>query len=158
MFYSICLPEITIYTFTLKLLKNDFFHRTGFFSVYRARVGEVSPPPKLPSKRQHSLPFFTIYAFNSRNLSYIKSKFMTFSEFEQVLNHCSHFTNFWRFFRGEEFCLFVLLTSRAGVPQFGLLLAIQRKRGYIKAKPFPSVFQRKLSFFGREPVKCGVFR
>ena len=31
------------------------------------------PPPNLPSKRQQSLPFFTIYAFNSRFLSYIKS-------------------------------------------------------------------------------------
>ena len=31
------------------------------------------PPPFLTSERQQSLPFFTIYAFNSRNLSYIKS-------------------------------------------------------------------------------------
>ena len=31
------------------------------------------PPPFLSSKRQHSLPFFTIYAFNSRKSSYIKS-------------------------------------------------------------------------------------
>ena len=30
------------------------------------------PPPFLTSERQQSLPFFTIYAFNSRNLSYIK--------------------------------------------------------------------------------------
>lgn len=37
---------------------------------------------------------------------------MTFSEFERVLNHCSHFTNFWLFLRVGEFCLFVLLTSR----------------------------------------------
>ena len=40
------------------------------------------------------------------------SKFMTFSEFERVLNHCPHFTNFWLFLRVGEFCLFVLLTSR----------------------------------------------
>ena len=31
------------------------------------------PPPFLTLKRQHSLPFFTIYAFNSRKSSYIKS-------------------------------------------------------------------------------------
>ena len=37
---------------------------------------------------------------------------MTFSEFERVLNHCPHFTNFWLFLRVGEFCLFVLLTSR----------------------------------------------
>ena len=36
---------------------------------------------------------------------------MTFSEFERVLNHCPHFTNFWLFLRVGEFCLFVLLTS-----------------------------------------------
>ena len=31
------------------------------------------PPPFLTSERQQSLPFFTIYAFNSRKSSYIKS-------------------------------------------------------------------------------------
>ena len=36
---------------------------------------------------------------------------MTFSEFERVLNHCPHFTNFWLFLRVGEFLLFVLLTS-----------------------------------------------
>ena len=36
---------------------------------------------------------------------------MTFSEFERVLNHCPHFTNFWLFLRVGEFCLLVLLTS-----------------------------------------------
>ena len=36
---------------------------------------------------------------------------MTFSEFERVLNHCPHFTNFWLFLRVGEFCLFVLLNS-----------------------------------------------
>ena len=36
---------------------------------------------------------------------------MTFSEFERVLNHCPHFTNFWLFLRVGEFWLFVLLTS-----------------------------------------------
>ena len=36
---------------------------------------------------------------------------MTFSEFERVLNHCPHITNFWLFLRVVEFCLFVLLTS-----------------------------------------------
>ena len=39
------------------------------------------------------------------------SKFMTFSEFERVLNHCAHLTKFWLFLRVGEFCLFVLLTS-----------------------------------------------
>ena len=32
---------------------------------------------------------------------------MTFSEFERVLNYCPHFTNFWLFLRGEDFCLFI---------------------------------------------------
>ena len=36
---------------------------------------------------------------------------MTFSEFERVLNHCPHLTNFWLFLRVGEFLLFVLLTS-----------------------------------------------
>ena len=58
---------------------------------------------------------FELASIFGKTSRYIKKsailKFMTCSEFEQVLNHCAHLTKFWLFLRVREFCLFVLLTS-----------------------------------------------